>query len=92
MTENIVRPRVAYGILNSGKSWEHVLILYSEERSSMRCGFTIPVGQYDALVHSSLGGSNQRLRLTIRFELGHGINVAIKKTTLLKLSSGRENI
>ena len=51
---------------------------------------TVPVYQYDALVHSSLGGSNQRLWLTLRFELGHRLNVAIKETTLLKLSSGRK--
>ena len=39
---------------------------------------------------SCLGGSNQRLRLRLRLEVGHRIILAIRKTPLLKMSSGRE--
>ena len=39
---------------------------------------------------SSLECSNQRLRLRLRVEEGHGVVLAIKKTHLLKMSSGRE--
>ena len=39
---------------------------------------------------SSLGGSNQRLRLRLRLEVSHRIVLAIQKTPLLKMSSGRE--
>ena len=34
--------------------------------------------------------SNQRLRLRLRIEAGHGVVLAIKKTPLLKMSSGKE--
>ena len=39
---------------------------------------------------SSLECSNQRLRLRLRIEACHGVVLAIKKTHLLKMSSGRE--
>ena len=39
---------------------------------------------------SSLDCSNQRLRLRLRIEAGHGVVLAIKKTHLLKMSSGKE--
>ena len=39
---------------------------------------------------SSLGCSNQRLRLNLRLKVGHGSFLAIKKTPLLKMSSGRK--
>ena len=39
---------------------------------------------------SSLECSNQRLRLRLRIEAGHGVVLATKKTHLLKMSSGRE--
>ena len=39
---------------------------------------------------SSLECSNQRLRLILRIEAGHGVILAIKETPLLKMSSGKE--
>ena len=39
---------------------------------------------------SSLECSNQRLRLRLRIEAGHGVVLAIKETPLLKMSSGKE--
>ena len=39
---------------------------------------------------SSLECSNQRLRLRLRIEAGHGVVLAIKKAPLLKMSSGKE--
>ena len=89
VTENIVKPRVGYGILNSGRS-RNSSSDFQRGAFPLVGGFTVPVDKYDALVPSNLGGSNQRLRLRLRLELGHGVNVAVKKTTLLKLFSGRE--
>ena len=39
---------------------------------------------------SSLRVSNQRPRLELSHEVGHGVVLAIKKTPLLKMSSGTE--
>ena len=46
--------------------------------------------EYGLKTSSSLRGSNQSLWLRWRLEVGHGIALAIKKTPLLKFSSGRE--
>ena len=53
----------------------------SESMQGCECGFE---------QSSSLECSNQRLRLRLRIEAGHGVVLAIKKTPLLKMSSGRE--
>ena len=46
--------------------------------------------EYGFEISSSLECSNQRLRLKLRIEAGHWVVLAIKKTPLLKMSSGRE--
>ena len=53
----------------------------SESMQGCECGFE---------QSSSLECSNQRLRLRLRIEVGHGVVSAIKKTHLLKMSSGKE--
>ena len=52
----------------------------SESMQGCQCGFE---------QSSSLECSNQRLRLRLRLGAGHGVVLAIKKTHLLKMSSGK---
>ena len=53
----------------------------SESMQGCDCGLKQP---------SSLGGSNQRLQLRLRLEVGRRVVLAIKKTPLLKMSSRKE--
>ena len=53
----------------------------SESMQGCECGFE---------QSSILECSNQRLRLRLKIEAGHGVVLAIKKTPLLKMSSGKE--
>ena len=56
----------------------------------LHSGGSMQGSEYVRKQSSSLGCSNQRPWLRLRFEAGHGGVLAIKKTHLLKMSSGRE--
>ena len=57
----------------------------------LRSGRSMQGCEYVLKQSSSLGCSNQRLRLRLRrSKAGHGVVLAITKTPLLKKSSGRE--
>ena len=56
----------------------------------LRSGESLQRCEYVLTQSSSLECSNQRLRLRLRIEAGRGVVLAIKKTHLLKMSSGTE--